>query len=455
MADRRAGLRGGRPAPAASARRTTCVPAVDDRLDRPPADGEAYRFEIGGGHWIFGGDRRRARADRRAGAVRTLRAPRRGATSAATRRSVPYPLQDHLDALGARRGRAGRADELGDAAARPTARDDGASGCAPTFGPTLCDASSARSTSATRRGCYERIAPQDAYKSPTHREPAARPRATPAAATTSLRLPGRRARRARPGDGRPRATCATAKRVVAHRCRPARRCGSPTALSAGYDALLSTLPLDVALALAGIDVRRRGRPAHVGAGAQHRRRDGARACPDDALAVRAALDEPASTASASTATSTATFLPGLGTRAGDADASTSSGRSRRRRPDAADGRRSPRRSWPSCQTRVHRRGRRGRPHVDRRRVHVVVARLALAPARHATRSRRRHPPGRPLRPLDFQGIADSMREGLGGGPPRAGRRDRATTGRAPATVVRRLAGRPTAPRSADGRSGRS
>ena len=31
-------------------------PGEKTRLAQAPADGEAYRFEIGGGHWIFGGD---------------------------------------------------------------------------------------------------------------------------------------------------------------------------------------------------------------------------------------------------------------------------------------------------------------------------------------------------------------------------------------------------------------
>ncbi len=31
-------------------------PGSTQRLSQAPADGEAYRFEIGGGHWIFGGD---------------------------------------------------------------------------------------------------------------------------------------------------------------------------------------------------------------------------------------------------------------------------------------------------------------------------------------------------------------------------------------------------------------
>ena len=31
-------------------------PGGAERLARPPTDAEAYRFEVGGGHWIFGGD---------------------------------------------------------------------------------------------------------------------------------------------------------------------------------------------------------------------------------------------------------------------------------------------------------------------------------------------------------------------------------------------------------------
>src|SRR5271155_3982526 len=31
-------------------------PQTSERLHEEPADGEAYHFEVGGGHWIFGGD---------------------------------------------------------------------------------------------------------------------------------------------------------------------------------------------------------------------------------------------------------------------------------------------------------------------------------------------------------------------------------------------------------------
>ena len=73
-------------------------PGTQQRLPQPPPDGEAYRFEIGGGHWIFGGDPAVLRL------IRTL-AP----TAAYERKSsvffpdqnlyVPYPLQNHLGHL--------------------------------------------------------------------------------------------------------------------------------------------------------------------------------------------------------------------------------------------------------------------------------------------------------------------------------------------------------------------
>jgi protoporphyrinogen oxidase len=74
-------------------------PGTQERLAQSPPDQEAYRFEIGGGHWIFGGDPAVLRL------IRTL-AP----ATAYERKSsvffpdqnlyVPYPLQNHLGRLG-------------------------------------------------------------------------------------------------------------------------------------------------------------------------------------------------------------------------------------------------------------------------------------------------------------------------------------------------------------------
>src|SRR5271157_1710 len=46
-------------------------PGSRERLHDSPQDGEAYRFEIGGGHWIFGGDPAVLRFIRRLAPVKT------------------------------------------------------------------------------------------------------------------------------------------------------------------------------------------------------------------------------------------------------------------------------------------------------------------------------------------------------------------------------------------------
>jgi protoporphyrinogen oxidase len=73
-------------------------PGTHERLHRPPPDEEAYRFEIGGGHWIFGGD------------PSVLRLIRKLAPAGVYQRKssvffpdqslyVPYPLQNYLGYL--------------------------------------------------------------------------------------------------------------------------------------------------------------------------------------------------------------------------------------------------------------------------------------------------------------------------------------------------------------------
>jgi protoporphyrinogen oxidase len=70
------------------------------RLAEPPHDGEAFRFELGGGHWIFGAD---AKILPWLNSLRPLVAYRRKATSffPARQLHVPYPIQNHAEQLGA------------------------------------------------------------------------------------------------------------------------------------------------------------------------------------------------------------------------------------------------------------------------------------------------------------------------------------------------------------------
>jgi hypothetical protein len=71
------------------------APGRNDPLAEPPEDDDAYRFEIGGGHWLFGGEPSVLRFIAGLGPVR--RYERRSSVYfPETRRYVPYPIQNHL-----------------------------------------------------------------------------------------------------------------------------------------------------------------------------------------------------------------------------------------------------------------------------------------------------------------------------------------------------------------------
>src|SRR5690554_4156275 len=70
-----------------------------EHLAAAPPDGEAYRFERGGGHWIFGGDPVVLGLVRRLGPV-SAHARRALVYLRALDRYVPYPLQHNLRLLG-------------------------------------------------------------------------------------------------------------------------------------------------------------------------------------------------------------------------------------------------------------------------------------------------------------------------------------------------------------------
>jgi protoporphyrinogen oxidase len=136
-------------------------PNEKGRLDKPPSDDEAYRFELGGGHWIFGGDPLVLDLIEYLGA--TKRYERRSAVFFPRhRRLVPYPLQEnlrHLDSAIASKALA----EM--AAPRPPARTF-RQWVRGSFGPTLSDLFFDPFHEQYTAGLYSSIAPQDAYKSP-------------------------------------------------------------------------------------------------------------------------------------------------------------------------------------------------------------------------------------------------------------------------------------------------
>ena len=70
-------------------------PGGNERLRSRPDDASTYRFEIGGGHWIFGGDPAAKRLMRRLVPMQAYR--RQSAVYLPSRDlRVPYPLQNHL-----------------------------------------------------------------------------------------------------------------------------------------------------------------------------------------------------------------------------------------------------------------------------------------------------------------------------------------------------------------------
>ncbi len=224
-------------------------PGSGERQRAVPKD-DAYRFEPGGGHWIFGGDPDVLRLIDEL--VPVQRYVRRSAVYFPEHdRYVPYPLQEHLDHL---------PRELAECARGERNRRTGEAGTltqwlTDRFGPTLCDLFFHPFHELYTAGLSGRIAPQESHKSPLPR-PAARgaasgPRAaagynaTFAYPTEGLgRLVGRLAAGCRIEYGKAAVGIAPTAREV-HFAD-----GSGT----GYDRLLSTLPLDRTLALAGLSI---------------------------------------------------------------------------------------------------------------------------------------------------------------------------------------------------------
>jgi protoporphyrinogen oxidase len=130
-------------------------------LSEAPKDEEAYRFEIGGGHWIFGGDptvlhfvQNVAPADRyhRNSSV----------YFAGNRLYVPYPLQNNLWTL----DRTVAAQALQELAQPSGPRRTMKEWLRHSFGSTLSDMFFEPFHALYTGGLYDRIAPQDGYKSP-------------------------------------------------------------------------------------------------------------------------------------------------------------------------------------------------------------------------------------------------------------------------------------------------
>jgi protoporphyrinogen oxidase len=225
-------------------------PGSRERLPERPADGEAYRFEIGGGHWIFGGDPIVLAHVARLAPLRSYRR-RSSVFFPEERLAVPYPLQNHLHALGP--DVVARA--LAEMARPPRGGRTMAEWLTDSFGPTLCERFFHPFHALYTAGLYERIAPQDAYKSPVNLQLAIR------GAVADTPAVGYNVEFVYPVDG----LDALARRLaqgarVAYGKRAeridvgARRVHFADGTSVSYGTLLSTLPLNRTLAMTGLAV---------------------------------------------------------------------------------------------------------------------------------------------------------------------------------------------------------
>lgn len=139
-------------------------PGHTTRLPHPPADGEAYHFELGGGHWIFGGDPAVLHFIRSLAPVRTYR--RQSSVYFAGRQLyVPYPLQNHLGHLGPELAAAALDEMAAPPPGRPVTMADWLT---QSFGPTLTRLFFEPFHRLYTAGLHPRLAPQDGYKSPVN-----------------------------------------------------------------------------------------------------------------------------------------------------------------------------------------------------------------------------------------------------------------------------------------------
>jgi len=139
-------------------------PGDPRRLRSPPADGEVYRFEFGGGHWLWGGDQLVHHFLKEFTPLKTYDR-RASAYFADQNLLVPYPVQHHLKYFGA---------QVALRAAGEIARCRGEHGQTVTmadwfenhFGHTLNEMFFSPYHLRYTAGLSSSVAPQDASKSP-------------------------------------------------------------------------------------------------------------------------------------------------------------------------------------------------------------------------------------------------------------------------------------------------
>jgi len=137
-------------------------PGSEERLPSVPEDGEAYRFELGGGHWIFGGEPAVLRFIRKLTPARIY--DRRSSVFFPEQHlSVPYPLQNHLGFLDKEVRVKALTEMLNAPPGKLRTMEEW---LRQSFGSTLTEVFFGPFHELYTAGLWKRIAPQDAYKSP-------------------------------------------------------------------------------------------------------------------------------------------------------------------------------------------------------------------------------------------------------------------------------------------------
>jgi len=137
-------------------------PQDKQSLHKIPEDGEAYRFEIGGGHWIFGADKEVLQFISKFALVKSY--TRRSSVYFSKKNLyVPYPLQNNLRFLNKKIVERVLGEISDKFQKEPSTMKDWLSD---NFGSTLCELFFYPFHNLYTANLYEQIAPQDAHKSP-------------------------------------------------------------------------------------------------------------------------------------------------------------------------------------------------------------------------------------------------------------------------------------------------
>jgi protoporphyrinogen oxidase len=243
-----------------------------------PSPVGGYRFEIGGGHWVFGGDPFLTRFLGGLGEWRSYQ--RRSAVYfPESGLLAPYPLQNHLSALGPALAAQCLAEMRQDKRGTPSTMADWIEH---QFGPTLTHLFFGPFHELYTAGLWTRIAPQDSFKTPLNLDHAARGASgeavSPAGYNQTFLYPAAGLDRF-VDDLAARASVETGARVARIDAKH-RQLEMADGALLGYEWLLATAPLDEVIRLAGIELDEEADPSTAVLVANLGGRRGAK-CPDE------------------------------------------------------------------------------------------------------------------------------------------------------------------------------